>query len=293
MMHLSIVLLNLFSMTIIFLLFSRSNEARAFRKLSVDLSSYKPRIKLSSKLETRYLQQTQLSRHMGMNTLLGLYLIWVTVALVLTILSQTNILMSFLILVVSSGLPLLLLEKYLSWLDLKIDQGIFELLTQINARLVKNEDILVAIKDAQASLKNKYVLFIVERFNQMIKVGIPPAQVFKSIQASVHNDYMKYVLINIEVVLSRRGNIPALMKALESEFTSIQIEVNKRKVELEYEKNMMVFSIMLVALTVIKIVDDHDYILTYFQRNQPMIYLVVVFIVFGVFFAFSTSRSSY
>lgn len=293
MMRYSLVLLNLIGIAILFLIIYQYSETGKYRKLSVDLSSYKPRVNFISKLETRYLLQTQLNQYMDLKIFFGIYAVWCAVALVLVILIKVSPIPSVLILLASAGTPILLLEKYISWVDIKIDQGIFELLTQINAHLVKNEDILVALKDAQVRIRNKYVLFIIERFNHMIKVGIPPAQVFKSIQPSVHNDYMKYVLINIEVVLNRRGNIPALMKALESEFTSIQIEVNKRKVELEYEKNMTMFSILLVVLTVIKIIDDHDYILTYFQRNPPMVYPVIVFIAFGVVFALSSSRSSY
>lgn len=293
MMRFSLVPLNLIGIMILFFLINQSSETREYRKLSVDLSSYKPRVNFRSKLETRYLLQTQLNQYIDMKTFLGIYAVWCSVTFIFLILFKLSLIVSLLIMFASAVTPILLLEKYLSWVDIKIDQGIFELLTQINAHLIKNEDILVAIKDAQVRIRNKHVLFIIKRFNHMIKVGIPPAQVFKSIQPSVHNDYMKYVLINIEVVLSRRGNIPALMKALESEFTSIQIEVNKRKVALEYEKNMTTFSILLVVLTVIKIINDHDYILTYFQRNPPMVYPIIIFIAFGVIFVFSSSRSSY
>lgn len=290
---LMIIIINLIGLLLLINKFNKACTQRTFKKLTVELNSYKPRVDFMSKIESRYLNQTQLDRFISFETFTQAYVVWLAVVILSIFLIRIDFRLSLFMGFAMIIIPILLIEKYLKWVDIKIDQGIFELLNQINARLVKNDDILAATRDAQEVIKNKHVLCIIENFNQMIKVGIPASQVFKIIQASIHNDYLKYVFINIEIVLSRRGNIPALMKALENEFTSIQIEVNKRKVELEYEKNMMAFSILLVALTVFKIVSDHDYILLYYQRNSYMIYLVFSFIALGVIFAASASRKSY
>lgn len=292
-MYLMIIITNLLGLLLLFNILSKANNYRIFKRMTVELSSYKPRVHFIDRLESRYLVQTQLDRFISFETFKHACMVWLAIVLVFVILVPMDFLLSLIMVILFMSLPFLLIEKYLKWVDIKIDQGIFELLNQINARLIKNDDVLAAIRDAQEVVKNKHVLCIVEKFNQMIKVGIPTSQAFKIIQTSIHNDYLKYVFINIEIVLSRRGNVPALMKALENEFTSIQIEVNKRKVELEYEKNMMLFSILLVALTVYKIVSDHDYILQYFQKNSAMVYLVFAFILLGVIFAASANRKSY
>lgn len=288
-----IAIINLFSMTIIFNQLQFKSQIRSYNNFPKEMNSYKPKFQFWKQFEIRYLRQTQLDRYFTIDEFGQIYLIWCAVIIVLLLTIKTNTIIFIVTLLLVICAPFVILEKYLSLIDLKIDQGIFELLTQINARLIKNEDVISALKESQCSLKNKRIVYIINQFNQHIKLGIPPVQVFSMIQTSIHNDYMKYLFVNIEIVFKRRGNITELMKALENEFTSIQIEVNKRKVEIEYEKNMMLLSIALVAMTVAKITNDHDYILEYFSQNDQMVTFVVIFIILGLVIALSANKTSY
>ena len=293
MIHVSVALINLLSVILIMSLLELKIKKHSLRNYTHEMSSFKPRLEILKRIEVRFLKQTQLDSILSIDQFGQLYSIWCAVCTVLLLLFQFNAPILLVLMLVFYGFPFMVLEKYLSFVDLKIDQGIFELLSHVNARLIKNEDVIAALKESQSTLKNKYVLHIVNQFNQYIKIGIPPGQVFSIIQTSIHNDYLKYLFINVEIVFKRRGSITELMKALENEFTSIQIEVNKRKVEIEYEKNMMLFSIFLVAITVIRIISDHDYISSYFSQNTQMVYPIVFIIIIGLAIAFSANKTSY
>jgi hypothetical protein len=263
------------------------------RKHPLNMHSYQTYFNLLDFVEKRYILQTFLSESVTVQDFLLLMLFWslmiVTLFCVFGILSVFGLAIMVLLL----ATPFLFMEKYIERVDLSIDKGIFNLLTQINARMLKSEDILHALQEAEQTITNKHILKIISIFNRTIKLGLPPSQAFSRLQIVTRNEYLKYLFTNIEIVYLRRGNVQELMRALENEYTSIQIEINKRKVALEHEKNMTLFSMAMVVLTTIKIIKDNDYILTFYRANTFLTAVLTLLVMIGIGFVIKASFTKY
>lgn len=262
-------------------------------KHPINMHSYQTYFNLKDFVEKRYIMQTFLSERLTVQDFLLLMLLWcIMIVILFCVLGIVNIL-GFTMMILSLATPLLLLEKYIERVDLSIDKGIFNLLTQINARMLKSEDILRALQEAEHTINNKHIIKIISVFNRTIKLGLPPTQAFSRLQIVTRNEYLRYLFTNIEIVYLRRGNVHELMRALENEYTSIQIEINKRKVALEHEKNMTLFSLSLVVLTTIKIIKDNDYILTFYRANSFLTAVLALFVIIGMGFVLKASFTKY
>jgi len=257
------------------------------------LHSYKPKLKLEDVLERRYIKQTFLMDKVTLREMALYYLLWSTCFSLFLLYFNLNGVIFFILLMVGLMIPVIIIENYIQAIDLSIDKGLFNLLTQINGQLVKSEDILKALQESQNKVENKYIAKILVEFNQYIKFGITPTLAFSRIRLIVNNEYLRYLFLNIEIVYSRRGNVVELMKALENEFTSIQIEINKRKVELSHERKMTAFSLMLLILTTLKIIKDNDYILTYYQSHTDFAFFLMTFVFAGIGFIIKANLTKY
>lgn len=269
-------------------------EIRAIKlKHPLNMHSYQTYFNLKDFVEKRYIMQTFLSERITVHDFLLWMLLWcIMIITMFCVFGMVNIL-GLTMMLFGLATPILLLEKYIDRVDLSIDKGIFNLLTQINARMLKSEDILRALQEAEQSINNKYIVKIISIFNRTIKLGLPPAQAFSRIQIVTRNEYLKYLFTNIEIVYLRRGNVQELMRALENEYTSIQIEINKRKVALEHEKNMTLFSMSLVVITTIKIIKDNDYILTFYRGNSFLTVVLIFFVIIGMGLVLKASFTKY
>jgi Flp pilus assembly protein TadB len=241
----------------------------------------------------KYLRQTRLGDHLSINELFILYGLYITLCLLILALFDFTP-FTFILLVAGLGIvPVICLDKLLERIDRDIDRGVFQFLSLINAKLMQSEDIIKAIKVAESELKNKSILRIVKVFNQTIKAGVPPETAFEKVQDVSCNEYLNYVFSNIEVVYVRRGNIVELMKGLENEFISIQVEVNRRKVAIEHERNMVWLSLGIVGFVTINIMRDHDYIRRYFENHYLAYVCVIMFALLGLVFMTLTKRIKY
>ncbi len=259
----------------------------------LNIHSYQTYFNFIDLIEKRYIIQTFLSDKIVIQDFLALMALWCLMLAILFIVLEMMTVFGFTILVLLMSVPVLLMEKYIDHVDLSIDKGIFNLLTQINAQMLKAEDIMHALQEAEKTIVNKHILKIVNVFNRTIRLGLPPTQAFSRLQRVTRNEYLKYLFTNIEIVYLRRGNVQELMRALENEYTSIQIEINKRKVALEHEKNMIVFSITMVALTTIKIVKDNDYIMTFYRHNTFLTAILILFVFIGIGFVIKANLTKY
>lgn len=262
-------------------------------KQPLDMHSYQTYFNLKDFVEKRYIMQTFLSGRLTVQDFLILMLLWcIMIVTLFCVFGMVNLL-GLTMIIIGLTTPILLLEKYIDHVDLSIDKGIFNLLTQINARMLKSEDILRSLQEAEQTIDNKHIIKIISIFNRTIKLGLPPTQAFSRLQIVTRNEYLKYLFTNIEIVYLRRGNVRELMRALENEYTSIQIEINKRKVALEHEKNMTLFSMSLVVLTTIKIIKDNDYILTFYRENPILTAILALFVIIGMGFVLKASFTKY
>lgn len=247
-----------------------------FQMHQSEMRSYKTRKKIFTKIERRYINQTFLDHRIQIDELVTFYLIWCLLSLSLAMV------FSSLISLVLILLPIVILEYRLEKIDLSIDRSLFQLLSQVNARLAQSEDLIAALRATQNNVDNHYIKKTLIKFNQSIQLGLLPQQAFQSVQKSIHNEYFRYIFLNIEQVYLRRGNVPELMRAIENEFTSIQIEVNKRKLELTHEKHLTLFSIVLLIFITLKIMSDQDYIMDYLSNHTYFVVLLGGFVLLGL-----------
>lgn len=131
-------------------------------------------------------------------------------------------------------------------------------------------------------IDNQPIRKILRRFNQSIQIGIQPEQAFQNTKRICINEYFRYIITNIEIVYKRRGNVTELMRALENEYTSIQVEVNKRKTELVHELRMILVSLMLVILVTIKVIKDNDYIVSFYSGHIGLIIIISLVVIMGI-----------
>lgn len=249
--------------------------------------------KVLAYVDRRYMKQLDMRRFLSTHDFVALYLMWQVAAVLAVGMSQNAILVKAFMCVILVGSPVLFLELLCKKMDISIDHGIFNLLTQLNANLMKSEDILQALDEVTQTLSNKHIQKIVMAFNQTIHMGGSPALAFETIKSAIDNEYLKYIFINIEIVYTRRGNVLELMRSLENEYTSIQVEINRRKVTLEQEKNMTVLSIFMVSLIALKVVKDNSYIFQFYQSHVILGMILLSFVLGGVALMFKASVQKY
>lgn len=246
------------------------------------MHSYKREFKIKEVIYTRYVKQTFLTEKLTFGEMIQYYLLWCILATLVFSAIELKGIYWIVSCIGAYVLPIFIAENYIQKIDLSIDKGIFNLLTQINGRLIKSEDIIKALQETQAKVDNQYILKVLVEFNQYIKFGVAPSLAFIRIRSLIRNEYLRYLFLNIEIVYLRRGNVVELMKALENEYTSIQIEINKRKVELSHERKMTAVSLLMVVLTTLKIIRDNDYILNYYRHHSEIIFIVATFVLLGI-----------
>lgn len=268
-------------------------EKRVIIGYSKKMQSYTQTKSWFDFLQHRYVEQLMLGEYIHIKELLVYYVSFIVGIVVIWffILKASFILNMFFIFILI--LPIIILEQYRRIVSQKIDKGIFQFLTQINARLMKSEDIIKAISESEKSLTNKPLLYLVKQFNQTIKIGLPPERAFEKVQSQSLNEYLCYLFTNINIVYQRRGNVSELIKALENEYTSIQIEINKRKTELEHDRNMIGISLLIVFSITYKISIDNDYIISFYKMHNGIGLFFGLLVCIGVLFAVVGSIKKY
>ncbi len=249
--------------------------------------------KILQSIDRRYLKYLGLQKWLTMNDFCIAYGFWIILNTAVCILAMESILMKSVSLAIMTVIPLGIMEYRIKKIDLSIDQGIFDFLTQLNAKLLKSEDVLMALDEVGHKLMNKHIAKVVRAFNQTLYMGGSPHLAFTMIKAAIDNEYLKYIFINIEIVYTRRGNVLELMRSLENEYTSIQVEINRRKVSLEHEKNMTLFSIVMVGWMVSKVIRDNNYVLEFYRTHLLLGGILVFFVIIGVMLLIKANYQKY
>ncbi len=279
------ILIVCFNALAIFLLFrfllkiDFSNKLINFHHMTI---SYYRNEGLGQRLKKRYIEELFLEEKITLSEIWVFYLIYITLIFILNLITQLNPFYKYSLSVLFIALPFLLMEVIRNHLNKKIERGLFQLLTQFNSRLMKKEDVICAMYEIERAIDNQPIRKILRRFNQSIQIGVLPEQAFQNTKRICTNDYFKYIITNIEIVYKRRGNVSELMRALENEYTSIQIEVNKRKTELIHELRMILVSLAIFLLVTIKVINDNDYILSFYSGHYGLIALISIIVSLGI-----------
>ncbi|MBE0451068.1 MAG: hypothetical protein IBX70_09495 [Clostridia bacterium] len=219
------------------------------------------------KLDRRYVVQTFLEEWLGQGRLVKLWLGWALILATVFYFIDLPIGLRILFWIMAMCLPAVILEWRLEWIDNNIDKTLFAFLSKANACLIQNEDLINALLEVERSNTNVYIRKGLKVFNTAIRAGVSSEVAFTMLLDATYHDYLRYIYLNVEQVHLRQGDVVELLRALENEYTAIQIELNKRKIELQHDRNLTLFSFVLVVLTALRIIKTHDYIITFYLNS--------------------------
>ncbi|MBF4695464.1 hypothetical protein [Fusibacter ferrireducens] len=166
------------------------------------------------------------------------------------------------------ALPYFILEISLGKVEYEIDGELLGFLQSISASLHQTEDLIKALKYAEKMAQNRYIKNLLVTFNTSIQSGLDEKLAFQYFYKFAGHDYLKYIVLNLEQVYFRRGNLIKLISGLEQEYTAIQVEINKRKIELKQDRILTLASMLIVLMTAYKIVNSNDYIKLYYLTSD-------------------------
>lgn len=291
------VLLGVINLALMILLVSSMHHRHHRQRIPMNHIHFQTQKRFQSKLimyiDRRYLKYLGLQKWFAINEFCLAYVLWIVLSMVVSFMAMDSTLLKLGSLVIMTIMPLGVMEVNIKKTDLSIDHGIFDFLTQLNAKLLKSEDVLMALDEVGHKLSNKHIAKVVRAFNQTLYMGGSPQLAFTMIKSAIDNEYLKYIFINIEIVYTRRGNVLELMRSLENEYTSIQVEINRRKVSLEHEKNMTLFSIVMVGWMVSKVIRDNNYVLEFYKTHLFLGAVLVFFVIAGVMLLIKANFQKY
>ncbi len=192
--------------------------------------------------------------------------------------------------------PYLVLEFKLLQIEYGIDGEILTFLQYVNASLQQSEDLIKALKYAERMTKNTYLRNLLRLFNKSIQAGLDERLAFQQFYRLSGHDYMRYVVLNFEQVYFRRGNLLKLVSGLEQEYTAIQVEINKRKIELKQDRAIAMISLGIVVLTARKVMTDNDYILSFYLTSgagKTLVAMMVLIFILGIIIVIRATQIKY
>lgn len=196
----------------------------------------------------------------------------------------------------NSAIPYFILEISLGKVEYEIDGELLGFLQSINASLHQTEDLIKALKYAEKMVQNRYIKNLLVTFNTSIQSGLDEKLAFQYFYKFSGHDYLKYIVLNLEQVYFRRGNLIKLISGLEQEYTAIQVEINKRKIELKQDRILTLMSMLIVLLTAYKIVNSNDYIKTYYMTSnigKMLLGLMGIAYVLGIILVIKATQIKY
>lgn len=187
-------------------------------------------------------------------------------------------------------MPFIIIDLRAYQIEREIDQALFGFMARLSAQLIYKQDFIEALKSVEHKVKCKFIHSGLRRFNAAIRAGLTPETAFGNLLAQTHHRYLRYLYVNIEQSYLRRGDVVSLMSALEEEFTSVQVERNKRKIELYHYRNATLFGIGFVVLSAVLIIQHERQFLNYYLKYP--FYCIVLGLGFsiGLYDVFSAQR---
>lgn len=281
-MSIAILCLNGLSMYVLFRLLVKIDFRNKLNHSQIAMISFYKNEHVVQRLKKRYIDELLIEENITFSEMLVFYIIYIALVILIVLMSGLNPFYQLNLSIMLIATPVIAIEIIRNHLIKKIERGLFQLLTQFNSRLMKKEDVISAMYEIERVIDNQPIRKILRRFNQSIQIGIQPEQAFQNTKRICINEYFRYIITNIEIVYKRRGNVTELMRALENEYTSIQVEVNKRKTELVHELRMILVSLMLVILVTIKVIKDNDYIVSFYSGHFGLIIIISLVVIMGI-----------
>lgn len=170
-------------------------------------------------------------------------------------------------------LPFVVLTVYKIREQREIENGMINFLQLLNSRLVIDEDMITSIESITENVTSKAIKRILREFIVIFKVSCNPELAFETMQ-KVNHGYLRYVFLNIQGVLNSWGDPVHLIQELENEYISVYTELNKGKSELQNDKLMTYFGLLLAGMTAFNVVSNHPMMIQYYS-SRPMLAAVL------------------
>lgn len=215
---------------------------------------------LIAQIEKRYPLDIMIGKKIEWGQVVVFFVYGLIVAFPLLLIIPVPVTIKGLLLLVSAGTPFVVLEIWRQSVIHKIDSDLLNFLQVLNVSFQVEEDVIKAFYQAETTLKNPYLKRLLSRFNVHVRKGLAIDLAFRLLEQDAMHTYLKYIFVHFEESYFRRGNVAKLIANLEMEYTAIQIEINKRKLELKQERVVMLS--MGVVLTIIgkAVMNSHDYL---------------------------------
>lgn len=217
------------------------------------------------RIEHRYILETQWDHYIRRKDLLLLVWYWIIILVVV----DFPYAVGFII------FPLLVLEGRRIKVHRSIDRALPLFLHMLSARLAVQQDMVSALKYCASRINSPYLRRIIMTLDYSLRATGDAGEAFHRTGEMVYHEYLQYVLINLEQLVNHWGCAPDLVQSLEQEYLSIQMEDNRKKVALQNDRIIALFSMILVCLTSWQMVRRHAFIHQYFE-SHPVTKIVLL-----------------
>lgn len=171
-------------------------------------------------------------------------------------------------------LPFIVLTGYKIYEQREIEKGMINFLQLLNSRLIVDEDLITSIENITEYVTSGAIKRILREFIVIFKVSCNPALAFETMQ-KVRHSYLRYVFLNIQGALDSWGNPCRLIQELENEYISVYTEWNKGRSELQNDKMMTYFGLLLAGLTTYNVLSGNAAMIRYYS-DRPLLVICLV-----------------
>lgn len=172
-----------------------------------------------------------------------------------------------------------------------IEKGMIGFLNAVNLRLTVDSNIITALEKSLPAISSKHIKKHIGIFCKTMKLSGNKFQAFSQI-AKVPHSYFGYVFMNIEHVVDSWGDARELMKELEQEYISVQIEISKGRVELENDKTLTIIGLVIASLTGLNIIASDSRMLDYYIKRPTMVVFILGLALAGAVLLWKTRAQS-
>lgn len=246
------------------LLLLRDERAIPHRMAPIGLHSFGLRGDWREWLELRYLVQTQWDGILSWEVI-RLYPLYL-----LTLIAWVRHLDPVALFMIAL-FPVLVFEFRRIQVRRRIDRGIIVFLDVLNARMAVSSNLFGALELATESIRSVEIRRILQRFNLRVRLLGNRREAFASVQREVHHPYLRYIFMNLEHIAESWVDGLELLREIENDYISIQTEWNRSRTELENDRWMTYFGMLLLLYTASQILYKNPVVTDYFARHPVVL----------------------
>lgn len=162
-----------------------------------------------------------------------------------------------------------------------IENGMVNFLSTLSARLSIDDDIVSAIENSIPYITSKHIKASLIDFSNTVRLSCGTDLAFEKM-SHVDHAYFRYVFLNLQQLMDSWGNPRDLVRELEAEYISVQVEVNKGRAELQNDKIMSYFGLGLAGITAIQLLSGNPLTTAFYAERPILLVLLALLALSGV-----------